>query len=70
MLKRIVCFGIVIAALLSCSKQEQTGPVITRYSDIYQQDGQWYCPLCNQPVKNGDRSKIDPALYLSEWHDI
>jgi hypothetical protein len=70
MLKRIIYFGIVIAALLSCSKQEQTGPVITRYSDIYQQDGQWYCPLCNQPVVNGDRSKIDPALYLSEWHDI
>jgi hypothetical protein len=63
-------FLFAIVFFLACGKQEQTGPVITRYSDIYKVGDQWFCPLCNQPVKNGDRSGIDPALYLSEWHDI
>jgi len=58
-----------LLALISCSKKE-TGPEISLYSDIYQVGEQWFCPLCNQPVENGDRSKIDPNLYLSEWHDI
>lgn len=50
--------------------RDRTGPVITEYSDIYELDGAWHCPLCNEVVQNGDRSGIDPALYLSEWHDI
>jgi len=49
---------------------QPTGPVITEYSDIYEVDGQWHCPLCNEVVKNGVRSEIDPALQLSEWHDV
>jgi len=52
----------------SCQKK-QTGPIISEYSDIYQIGDKWYCPLCNQEVKNGDRSQIDPTLHLSEWHD-
>lgn len=58
-----------VATLTACAKK-QTGPEISVYSDIYRIGDQWYCPLCNQPVKNGDRSNIDPALYLSEWHDV
>ena len=67
-----VAYSVLLLALVgftSCQKK-QTGPIMTRYSDIYQVDDQWFCPLCNQPVKNGDRSHIDPALYLSEWHDV
>ncbi|MBN1542232.1 hypothetical protein JW992_08790, partial [candidate division KSB1 bacterium] len=61
--------GLLGLSLLFCGKK-QTGPEITLYSDIYKIGDQWHCPLCNQPVANGDRSKIDPNLYLSEWHDI
>ena len=49
---------------------EPTGPVITEYSDIYLDENQWRCPLCNEVVRNGDRSEVDPALHLSEWHDV
>ncbi|MBD3386700.1 hypothetical protein GF407_17490 [candidate division KSB1 bacterium] len=59
----------VLVVIFACGKKEQTGPVITLYSDIYQIGDQWYCPICDQPVKNGDRSDIDANLYLSEWHD-
>lgn len=49
---------------------EPTGPVITKYSDIYLDAGQWRCPLCNAVVENGDRSGVDVGLHLSEWHDV
>ncbi|MEX0330390.1 MAG: heparinase II/III family protein [Puniceicoccaceae bacterium] len=49
---------------------EPTGPVVTKYSDIYLDDGQWRCPLCNEVVENGDRSDVDVGLHLSEWHDV
>lgn len=58
-----------IVFLIACQKK-QTGPIISEYSDIYQVEGKWFCPLCNQEVKNGDRSQINPALQLSEWHDV
>ncbi len=69
-MKRVVLTGVLVAliALVACS-EKRTGPEITLYSDIYKVGDQWHCPLCNQPVKNGDRSDIDPNLYLSEWHD-
>jgi hypothetical protein len=63
-------FGALVLLPLALPGAEQTGPVITTYSDIYLEDGQWRCPLCNQVVENGDRSEIDPALHLSEWHDV
>lgn len=49
--------------------EKQTGPIISEYSDIYKVGDQWHCPICDKPVQNGDRSEIDPALHLSEWHD-
>lgn len=49
---------------------DQSGPIITLHSDVYQIDNKWYCPLCRQPVENGDRTRIPPKLWLSEWHDV
>ncbi len=66
----ILTIGAFCIALLTGCSRKQTGPEISRYSDIYKVGDQWYCPLCNEPVRNGDRSQIDPALYLSEWHDV
>ncbi len=69
-MKKILLFLVsVLLIMTGCEQKKQTGPVITLYSDIYQIGDQWYCPICDQPVKNGDRSDIDPNLYLSEWHD-
>jgi hypothetical protein len=64
----MAALAILVAAVALEAKP--TGPVITEYSDIYLEDGQWRCPLCNEVVQNGDRSEIDPALHLSEWHDV
>lgn len=59
-----------LTQFVGATETEPAGPVITKYSDIYLDDGQWRCPLCNKGVQNGDRTRIDPALHLSEWHDV
>lgn len=69
-MKRALISASILMATLAAAAETRTGPVITTYSDIYQVDGAWHCPLCDQVVQNGDRSGIDPALYLSEWHDV
>mgnify|MGYP005844102253 CR=1 FL=1 len=61
---------LVLMTGIQGAAEERSGPLITMYSDIYERDGVWHCPLCQEVVQNGDRSGIDPALYLSEWHDV
>ncbi len=68
MSKKYYLYLILIFIVSGCAKQEP-GPFISRHSDNYKVGDQWYCPICNKPVKNGDRSGIDPNLCLSEWHD-
>ncbi|MBN1542233.1 alginate lyase family protein [candidate division KSB1 bacterium] len=65
----VILVPVLLIFLIGCG-EPQKEPVITLYSDIYRIGDQWFCPLCNEPVENGDRSAIDPALYLSEWHDF
>ena len=67
-MKRAMLLVFTTLFIVMCNKPAQE-PNISQYSDIYQVNGKWFCPICNKPVKNGDRSKIDPALQLSEWHD-
>ena len=43
--------------------------IVTKHSDIYWEDENWHCPLCDSIVTNIDRSNIRPELYLQEWHD-
>jgi hypothetical protein len=50
--------------------KDRSGPVVTAHSDLYQIGDKWYCPLCRKEVPNGDRSRMDPKLCLSEWHDV
>ena len=69
-MNRLLTMVVILATGLEAAGEARTGPLITVYSDIYQVDGVWHCPLCNEVVENGDRSQIDPALYLSEWHDV
>ena len=52
------------------AQKDRSGPVITLHSDSYQVGDKWFCPLCRKQVENGDRSKMDPKLCLSEWHDV
>jgi len=60
---------LILIHLLPGTAKPQKEPLITRYSELYHIGEQWFCPLCDQPVDNSDRSGIDPALLLSEWHD-
>jgi len=61
----LFCFTIILFA-----QKNNSGPIISAHSDPYFKNGKWYCPLCRQVIKHGDRSKIDPKLILSEWHDV
>lgn len=76
MFKRIFfyCLFILVFFFISndeiLSQVDRSGPVITEHSDIFKVGDKWFCPLCRKQVPNGDRSKMDPKLTLSEWHDV
>jgi len=49
---------------------DRSGPRIVVQAEAYQVGDRWYCPQCRQPVPNGDRTRWDLKLSLSEWHDL
>lgn len=73
-LTRLFAGAFAVAATLpglhAAVELDRSGPVISLQNTVYQVNGVWHCPLCRQAVPQGDRSKLDLRLQLSEWHDV
>ena len=67
---RFLLVLICLFATGGAAELDRSGPTISLQNTAYQVDGVWYCPICRQAVPNGDRSKLDLRLQLSEWHDV